>query len=450
MCAMLPAALQDELAAVLAAAGVGKQTTLCCALSGGVDSMLLLHGLAALRARFGFRLVAAHVHHGLSPHADHWAAFCAAQCASLGVALQTFHVAVDRNDPAGLEAAARRARHAALGGVACDWLVFGHHQDDQAETVLFRLARGAGVRGAAGMAAIESGSPGRLRPLLGLRRGQIEQTARDAGLVWVDDESNADLRYTRNALRHRVLPALEAVLPAAVPGLARAAAHFREADELLDALAAEDARRCGGDVLSRTAVCALSSARLRNLLRWKMRTLGVEAVSRTRLFEVERQLRYGAADKPLRLPLGVLACCVYRDALWLERAQPESPVARPWRGEARLPWGDGAVRFEPTQGLGVSQRLLRAAGQSWLVRRWPGLAMRVQSGRPRRRFKNLCQEAGIAPWLRDRLPVLQVDGEAVWIAGIGVAADWQCMAGEEGVLPLWQQSVHRSVADAGQ
>jgi tRNA(Ile)-lysidine synthase len=357
------------------------------------------------------------------------------------VALQTFHVVVDRNDPAGLEAAARRARHAALGGVACDWLVFGHHQDDQAETVLFRLARGAGVRGAAGMAAIEFGSPGRLRPLLGLRRGQIEQTARDAGLAWVDDESNADLRYTRNALRHRVLPALEAVLPAAVPGLARAAAHFREADELLDALAAEDARRCGGDILSRTAVCALSSARLRNLLRWKMRTLGGEAVTRTRLVEVERQLRYGAADKPLRLPLGVLACCVYRDALWLERAQPENPVARPWRGEARLPWGDGAVRFELTQGLGVSQRLLRAAGQSWLVRRWPGLTMRVQGGRPRRRFKNLCQEAGIAPWLRDRLPVLRVDGEAVWIAGIGVAADWQCKAGDEGVLPVWQQTV---------
>ncbi|WP_349771873.1 tRNA lysidine(34) synthetase TilS [Thauera sedimentorum] len=438
MTASPPALLQDELAAVLAAAGVGEGATLCCALSGGVDSVLLLHGLAALRETLGFRLVAAHVHHGLSPNADDWAASCAGQCARLGVSLQTFHVAVDRGDPAGLEAAARRVRHAALRRVACDWLVFGHHQDDQAETLLFRLARGAGVRGAGGMAAVEPGAPGRLRPLLGVRRARIEQAARDAGLVWVNDESNADLRHTRNALRHRVLPALEAVFPAAVPALARAAENFREADELLDALAAEDALRCGGRRLSREALCALPSARLRNLLRWRMRDLGVEPVSRARLIETERQLRETAPGRPLRLPLGELACCVYRDELWLERALPANPVALCWRGETRLGWGDGAVAFEATLGRGLSAAALGKAGEVWLAPRWPGLAMRLQAGRPRRSFKNLCQEAGVPPWLRDRLPVLRVDGEAVWIAGIGVAAGWQCAAGEEGVLPVWQ------------
>jgi len=166
--------------------------TLCVAFSGGVDSTVLLHLLAGLRPRFGFELAAAHVHHGLSPNADTWLASCAGQCAALGVPFHPFQVAVPRDHPAGLEAAARELRHAALSRVACDWLVFGHHLDDQAETMLFRLLRGAGVRGAAAMRAVEEGAPGRLRPLLGVRRSEIVRFAEAASLEWVEDESNAD------------------------------------------------------------------------------------------------------------------------------------------------------------------------------------------------------------------------------------------------------------------
>jgi len=430
--------LLDAVAAVLASA-VGPGQSLCVALSGGVDSTALLHALARLRGRFGFGLAAAHVHHGLSPNADAWRAFCGRQCAALGIAFHPFEVEVERSHPAGLEAAARAARHASLAGVRCDWLVFGHHQDDQAETLLFRLLRGAGVRGAAAMAAVEPGSPGRLRPLLGLRRADIVAFARASSLDWIDDESNADPRHARNFLRHRVLPVVEEAFPAAVPALARASEQFREADGLLGELAALDTDACGGRVLQRRRLLGLSDERVRNLLRWRIRGMGCDAPSRARLVEALRQLRE-AADAPLRLSLGPVVCCAYRDEVWLEPAHAEAPaVARAWRGETELPWDGGSVRFEAASGEGVARDALRAAGDVELTPRWPGLALRQGADRPRRSFKNLCQEAGIPAWLRPRLPVLRVDGEAAWIGGIGVAAEFRCGAGEPGLVPVWQR-----------
>ncbi len=428
----LPAAV----AAVLAAAGVGAGQRVCLALSGGVDSAVLLHLLAGLRASVGFELAAAHVHHGLSPNADAWARACAAMCAAHAVPLETFRVTVARDDPAGLEAAARAARHAALARVERDWLATAHHQDDQAETLLFRLLRGSGVRGAGAMAPVE---PGRLRPLLSVRRADIVAYARGEGLCWVEDESNADPRHVRNYLRHEVFPRIECAFPGAVPALARAAEHFREAGELLDALAAQDAAACGGVPFSREALLALPDSRGRNLLRWALRAQGGEAPSRARLTEAIRQVREAPAERPLRLPLGALACCIYRGRVWLEPELPALPLPVPWHGEDVLAWGAGRVRFEASAGAGLARKALGDAGRMELVPPWPGLAMRLAPNRPRRSFKNLCQEAGIPAWLRPRLPVLRVGGEAAWIGEIGTAAELACGPGEEGVSPVWER-----------
>nr|WP_248279736.1 tRNA lysidine(34) synthetase TilS [Aromatoleum bremense] len=430
--------LADAVAGVLAAAAVAPRQRLCVAFSGGADSTTLLHLLARLRPRFGFDLCAAHVHHALSPNADAWLDFCARQCAALGVAFHPFREQVARDHPAGLEAAAREVRHAALARVACDWLVFGHHQDDQAETLLFRLLRGTGLRGAAAMAAIEPGSPGRLRPLLGVRRADIRAFAQAASLEWIEDESNADPRHARNFLRHHVFPLLGEAFPGAVPALARASGHFHEADGLLGDLAVLDCAACGGWPLPRDRLLALSDERVRNVLRWRIREMGCEAPARARLVEAVRQLR--ATQAPLYLPLGTAACCTYRGRLWLEPPRdgaPEQPLA--WRQEPVLRWGAGVVRFEPVTGAGLGRAALQRAVDVALLPRWPGLTLRQDGGRPRRSFKNLCQEAGIPAWLRPRLPVLCVDGEAAWIGEIGVAAEFRCGAGEAGLLPVWQR-----------
>ncbi len=429
-----PVDVPGAVAAVLRAAGVRPGERLCCALSGGVDSTVLLHALAALRARFGYTLSAVHVHHGLSPQADAWAEFCARLCSALDVGLRCVRVAVPADDPAGPEAAARRVRHAALAAQACDRLVFGHHRDDQAETVLFRLLRGAGVRGAAAMAAIE---PGRLRPLLALGRADLLAWARAQGLAWVEDESNADCRYARNALRHRVLPAIEAEFPAAAAALARAADHFREADALLGELAALDEHACGGVLLARDALLALSDARIANLLRWQVRRMGAAAPSRARLVEALRQLRSADPQWPLYLELGEVACAVYRGRVWLESPAAGDVVACDWRGECELPWAGGTVRFVDRVGGGIARARLEEAVRVRLVTRSPGLRLRLDARRPSRGFKNLCQEAGVPAWLRARLPVLEIDGVAAWIGGIGVAAAFACGANEAGIEPEW-------------
>lgn len=433
--------LAGPVAAVLSAAGVGPASRLCCALSGGVDSVVMFDLLVELRARFGYALSAAHVHHGLSPNADDWAGFCAGLCAAHGVSLSVLRVQVPRDDDAGLEAAARRVRHEALRAQACDWLVFGHHQDDQAETVLFRLLRGTGVRGAAAMAAVEppqAAASGRLRPLLEVRRADILRHARLQGLSWVEDESNADCRYTRNAMRHRVLPAIEHSFGAAVPALARAAGHFREASDLLDALAGIDEKDCGGAMLDRERLLALSPARIANLLRWQARRLGAAMPSQLRLGETLRQLGAVDAHHPLYLPLGEVVCCTYRGRVWLEPVEPAPPTSCLWQGEQQLPWGGGMVGFMSARGEGLARARLDAAALLSLHVPGPGLRLRLDARRPSRSFKNLCQEAGIPAWIRPRLPVLEVDGATAWIGGIGVAAEFRCGPDEAGVVPDWR------------
>lgn len=436
--------LLGEVAAVLETAGIDARSRLCCALSGGVDSVVLLDLLVELRSRLGFDLQAAHVHHGLNPAAGDWRDFCVQRCAALAVPLQAFSVEVAREHPDGLEAAARAARHGALKTVACDWLVFGHHRDDQAETLLFRLFRGTGVRGAGAMGAIETGAeagPGRLRPLLGVGRDAIRAWARRRQLQWVEDDSNRDRRFTRNDIRHRILPVIESAFPAASISLARAATHFREAGALLDELAEEDARNCGGAVLDHAALLRLSDARLANLLRWQVRCHRVEASSRARLLETMRQLRAVGAGRPLRADLGPLSCCAYRGAVWLEKTDVEAPTACEVDPSPLTPawvdWGEGRVAFRSVLGEGIARSALVCRPRLRLIPRFAGLRLRLAMNRPPRSFKNLCQEAGIPPWMRDRLPVLEIDGRVAWIGGVGVDAAFACPPQAEGVLPEW-------------
>ncbi|MDR0717491.1 MAG: tRNA lysidine(34) synthetase TilS [Azoarcus sp.] len=437
----------ETVAAALTEAGVAPHHRLCCALSGGVDSVTLLDALDTLRAHFGFTLEAAHIHHGLDPAASDWQDFCTGLCQRRAITLHTFRVDIARSHPDGLEAAARAARHAALARVACDWLALGHHRDDQAETVLFRLLRGAGVQGAAAMGMIEApqarARAGRLRPLLHIGRETILAHARARGLAWVDDPGNTDPRFSRNDLRHRLLPAIETAFPAARATLARAATHFREAAGLLDELAEIDAAACGGgpdesndNVFERAALLGLSQARLANLLRRELRRRGSLPPPAARLSEAMRQLR--TVEGPLLLPLGEqLVCHSYRGRVWLAPAQEAAPRAITWQPQTgRLAWAGGEIHCRRVTGAGVAAAALERAGACRFTARAPGLRLRLP-GRPLKSFKSLCQESGIPAWLRERLPVLEADGQAAWIGGLGVDAGFACAPGQAGWALEW-------------
>jgi tRNA(Ile)-lysidine synthase len=247
------------------------------AFSGGLDSTVLLHLLADLAKTESLPpLSAVHIHHGLQAAADAWPQHCQSVCDALGVPLLIERVKVQPG--ASLERAARDARYAVFGSLtqANDLLLTGQHRDDQAETLLFRLMRGAGVRGLAGIPAQRPVGQGMLiRPLLDVSRSELEAYAQAHQLRWIEDPSNQDRQFSRNYLRHQVMPLLTERWPQAQASMARSATHLREAQGLLDELAqidlttaatAHDFEWLGLPSLELAPLAALSAARQRNVI----------------------------------------------------------------------------------------------------------------------------------------------------------------------------------------
>lgn len=280
----------------------------CVGLSGGCDSVVLLHLLS--RLNLGARLQALHVHHGLSSNADDWANFSLQYSHRLGVNCSVVHVQVKQDDAQGLEAAARNARHAAFAGHGFRTVFLAHHAGDQAETLLFNLLRGAGLSGMAAMREDRQIESVRfLRPLLQVTRNTIESYARQAQLQWITDESNADTRFSRNFIRHEVLTAINRRFPAAESLLVQSAAHCAEADGLLGELAALDWDAVAdGESINMRRLRAMTLNRLKNLLRYRLRYLGWRVPEASRLEEFSRQLLEAAPDRhpQLELPNGCM------------------------------------------------------------------------------------------------------------------------------------------------
>jgi len=418
---------------------------LCVGLSGGVDSVVLLHALDCLR-RSGLQvdLSAVHVDHALSSNAGAWAAFCVDFCRRLQVPLDIHRVEVPRASGEGLEAAARRVRHAAFAACRAEWLALAHHRDDQAETVLFRLLRGAGVAGAAGMPAErpQPGGPRLIRPLLNVSRSLILRYAEMHSLAWIEDESNADCHYRRNHLRREVMPRIAVHFPGAAQALARAARHFSEAAELLDELAQADRAALIGEGgrIDLARFNALSPARARNLLRSELLASGFRAPEARWLDEALRQLKTAAAASQTCIATADGEVHTYRGELYVFAHRRDlAGLAVSWNGELALPWGDGRVSFVRRSGQGISRRLLAAAPVFLRVRQG-GERLRPDARRPARTLRNLLQEAAVPPWERARLPLLCCGERLAWVAGLGVDAAFVCAAGEEGVELLWEKN----------
>lgn len=406
--------------------------------------MVLLHVLAALRRRDRFRLTALHVEHGLQAAAAPWPQFCRRQCERLRVRLQVCAVTVNEQHDSGLEAAARRARHAAFAAQAADWIVLAHHLDDQAETILYRLLRGTGSRGMGAM-RVSDRRRRLLRPMLSLRRQQIEQYARENALEWVEDPSNEATEFARNHLRNHVFPLLTRHFSDAAPALARAATHFARDADLLEQLAAIDWAHCGGEPLSAAALLALPPERILNLLRYLFVRRRLYAPTQAALEELLRQLRVmHSKARAHSWPLGDALLVLWRGHLLLESAPARvPPVAHdlpcplPPTG-FRLPWAGGYIKALPCVGSGIAAQRLEALCDeeetAVFGSRWAGAKMRLASHRPSRTLKNLFQENGVPAVWRDALPVLRHRQQAIWVARLGVAAQWRCAAGERG----WQ------------
>ena len=448
-CAELVAGVADRLRSALV-----PGTRVLLGLSGGMDSVVLLDIFCRLRGDLNFALQVAYVNHGISPHASEWGAFCESLCRKRGLPLEIIEVDIASHRHLGLEGAARQARYEALAACAADVIVVAQHQDDQAETLLLQLMRGAGAKGLGGMLP-ERGMPGSktrlLRPLLDIPREDIERYARESLLEWVEDESNADVRLKRNFLRARVLPALEEGFPGARAAIARSAANLAEASLLLDQLAGEDRQRLQADGgLSIAGLLALGDARARNVLRHWGEQQGLDWPGNSRLKELLRQLAGSRPDARTDVAVGAWSFRVYRGNLYLQPVvHSHMAGVTDWQGEAvlALPALGGQVRFMTANGQGISASMLE--GQAVTLRsRQGGERLQPDCARPRRTLRNLFQEQGVPPWQRDRLPFVYCNDQLIAVPGIGEDCRWHARPGEPGWIINWEPDRARAIVSA--
>jgi tRNA(Ile)-lysidine synthase len=467
---------------------------LCLALSGGVDSVVLLDVLDALKRDLCFQLVAVHVNHQQSAQAGEWAEFCKKLCAAREIPIEVADIEIPRGTTQ--EATARALRYEIFSDACADFVVLAHTLDDQVETIFLRLLRGAGVDGLSGMREIrihdsgfgiedsevrkqgsrfrsqgsgvriqESGArnqnpgvgsarsslipytsslaPMILRPLLNVPRSEILAYARAHALEWIEDDSNRDERFDRNFLRQRALPLVETRWPRYRELVARAQENLADAARALEELATLDATSCMRDG---TIVVAdlerLSATRRRNLLRYFVRERGCLMPDRSWLDQALHQLVDSRPDSRACAVLGEVALRRYRGSVHFVKNMPAA--AKDWRAawqgerEVVLPNASGVVEFARMPGEGVSLSRLRTSEATIRFRRG-GERFRPHPRRPRRSLKNLLQENALPPWDRERLPLLFSGDTLVWAAGIGIDVAFQCTPHEEGVVPLWRR-----------
>jgi tRNA(Ile)-lysidine synthase len=439
-----PATLARRLAGLLP----GFPAASCVvAVSGGADSAALLHALSALATQLpALHVRALHVDHGLQAAAVALREAATALAARCGVPIEVLRVDVDRDDREGLEAAARRARYAALTTALRDGdaLLTAHHRDDQAETVLLRLFRGAGLRGLAAVPAGRMLDDARglrlVRPLLDVPRADLVAYATANALPWVEDPMNIDARFDRGYVRHVLRPAIAARWPAADEALARAAAHAADAQAVLDAYADEDLRRLArGDALDVEGLRALAAARRTVVLRRWFAVRSVRSPPARRLALVERELLDAVGPNGPRLAWDGVELRRFDGQLHLVPtldALPGTAALSP--GSSAQLGALGRLSLRPTAGEGLAAARV---GVPLAVRaRSGGERLRLAADGPRRAVKDLLREARVPPWLRERLPMLWDGARLVAIAhpdGAWIAADAAAGPGEPAYAVEW-------------
>lgn len=394
------------------------------AYSGGLDSSVLLHAMAQLRPELEHELHAIHADHGLQADSASWVDHCDRQCAALGIQLHKVHLNLRVPPGESLEAAARDARYQAFSTIlgAGDVLLTAHHADDQVETVLLQLLRGAGVSGLAGMPAIKPWHQGWLaRPLLPFSRQELELYARDNKLHWMEDASNQDVRFSRNLLRQRVVPQLKTRWPGLLKTVARSAGHCASAAKLVDELAATDLRTCQGANpwrLSMVELEKLSRVRQENLLRYWIKRRGLNLPNAHKIRRIlSEALTAGEASHPLVKWQGA-ELRRYLGELYI---MPPLPTPEPgwlvaWDGShpLQLPPGLGELRVD-RHSICIAESAWNA-GRVQVGFRSSGLKCTPAGRDGGRSFKRLCQDMNIPAWLRPLLPLLLVDGKLAAVA----------------------------------
>lgn len=408
---------------------------LCVAFSGGPDSTALLHALAALPQARARGLRALHVDHGLHLQSGAWATQATSFCASLDIDCQLRRVEVARASGEGLEAAARHARYAAFADALRpgEWLLLGHHRDDQVETVLLKLLRGAGPQGLGGMRAIRPLGPGCLwRPLLDLPREVLRAYVEAHALACIDDPSNRDTTLARNHLRHEILPRLQRHWPHAIDSVLHSAALCRAADESLrvrwlEAFATLHDPASGS--LDAEGWLTFDVALREPLLDHWLHARGLSAPTAAQRRQIERQCHARVGQQPcVRWPGAELQ--IWKSRLWAHAPRPsfDPRWEACWLGEAlTLPDG-GKLSLAPA---------LRLPTPLTVRLRQGGERIKPAGDRHTRELRDLFQQAMLPPWRREACPLLYAGGELIAVADLWRTTQGAALFDALGAQPRW-------------
>jgi tRNA(Ile)-lysidine synthase len=393
-----------------------KDNTCWIAYSGGLDSHVLLHLAKQLRDQENITVRAVHIHHGLSRYADEWARHCLAICRELKIDFITHHLHLNLEPGDSLEEVARDARYRLFAELLGpnDVLFTAHQKDDQAETVLLQLLRGAGIKGLSAMPVIKPlGAGWHGRPLLLHTRAQLEDYARLYKLQWIDDDSNSNQRFTRNFLRQSIMPALKERFPSAVETLARTAQHCAEAQACLEEGVKQDLHQIRKDPyrLSVSALQKLSAQRQRYVLRAFLSDIGFPMPSTVKLMEIQTQFLSAAND---RMP------CIAWESVELRRYQDElyaMPNLTPHDAQREFTWDLINPLAIPGVGVIHNPGLSRIYSPVTVRFRRGGESCQLAGRSHTHSLKKLFQSWGVPPWWRDRIPLIYVKDVLVAVPG---------------------------------
>ena len=417
-----------------------KIKSMTLALSGGVDSVVLLHLLHQLQKTHHFSLKASHVHHGLSKNADKWVKFCEKLCTKLSIPLEVHHIKLPQKKSLGIEGEARQLRYEKLLQRKTDLFVLAHHEDDQAETFLLQLIRGAGVKGLSSMAHFDD-SRRLWRPLLNTSRTEIESYAKKHQLKWIEDESNLNIDFDRNFIRSKVLPILKNRFNHIIKVISRSSTHLAEAQHLLDDLAKIDLKNClkSGNYRQKIKVNTLdklSNYRAKNVLRY-WRELNHQLMpSKDLLDELLRQVLTAKKDATIKIQLSKdYEIRRYKDEIYIVRKdlKDQKNYEIIWKGEQEILLPNGTqLNFKKVKGRGINFKLLN--NQKLIIRnRQGGEFFKPDSKRPTKKIKQLLQESDLPPWERESLPLIFIGDELASVPNFGIDIKFQAKPKDVGL-----------------
>ena len=408
------------------------------ALSGGLDSVVLLDTVCKVQAKNqSSQIFVFHIHHGLQKEADDWLIFCEKLAKKYKAHFDFRLLHLIGEEQGNIESRARAGRYEALTDLCTEYgiedLLLAHHQNDQAETVLLQLLRGAGVAGVSGMpnSRVLKAKAGEItlwRPLLNQSRKELEAYAKEHKLKWIEDPSNQDVKYRRNAVRKTIIPALEKIQPEAIANLARSAGLLGEAQTLLDRLARQDGKtmilKDGVQLKQLLALAKKDLPAANNVLRYWLKANSLTMPSQERLaawwsdlnrVKTGAQLEWAHDERRIRL---------WRGILQIENAKTGKWVFKTISSSSKTP--------------GLPSQLVKEAQKNGLITqidRSGSEKIQIKANAPRKTLKNLFQEGDIPPWHRNA-PLLYINGDLIAVAGVGVSYPHLVAKGAR-VLPVW-------------